>query len=89
MFLLVYVDNIVINETDSELISHLQNQLKDSFHIKDLGTLQYLLGFEVLSSPIETCLHPYTLACIRISIRKSLLFWLNLRMVAWLILIWK
>lgn len=56
---LVYVDDIVITGTDSELISQLQNRLKDSFHMNDLGPLQYFLGPKVLSSPAETYLHQH------------------------------
>uniref|UniRef100_A0A3Q7EWX7 Reverse transcriptase Ty1/copia-type domain-containing protein n=1 Tax=Solanum lycopersicum TaxID=4081 RepID=A0A3Q7EWX7_SOLLC len=37
--LLVYVDDIVIIGTDSSLITSLKQHLKDSFHMKDLGTL--------------------------------------------------
>jgi hypothetical protein len=59
VLLLVYVDDIVITGTDSGLISQLQAQLKDSFHMKDLGPLQYFLGLEVLSSPTGTYLHQH------------------------------
>lgn len=37
VLLLVYVDDIVITETDSTLISRLQHHLHASFHMKDLG----------------------------------------------------
>ncbi|XP_049389655.1 uncharacterized mitochondrial protein AtMg00810-like [Solanum stenotomum] len=47
VLLLVYVDGIIITGTDSSLITCLQQQLKDSFHMKDLGTLTYFLGLEV------------------------------------------
>ncbi|XP_015163234.1 uncharacterized mitochondrial protein AtMg00810-like [Solanum tuberosum] len=46
-FLLVYVDDFIITGTDSSLITSLQQQLKNSFHMKDLGTLTYFLGLEV------------------------------------------
>ncbi|XP_015170752.1 uncharacterized mitochondrial protein AtMg00810-like [Solanum tuberosum] len=39
--------DIIITGTDSSLITSLQQQLKDSFHMKDLGTLTYFLGLEV------------------------------------------
>ncbi|KAM3339401.1 hypothetical protein P3S68_029270 [Capsicum galapagoense] len=47
VLLLVYVDDIIIIGTDSLLITSLQQQLKDSFHMKDLGTLTYFFGLEV------------------------------------------
>jgi len=39
--LLVYVDDIVIIGTDTALIFQLQERLQSSFHMKDLGPLQY------------------------------------------------
>ena len=39
VLLLVYIDDIVITGTDSELISQLQEHLQGSFHMKDLGPL--------------------------------------------------
>lgn len=57
--LLIYVDDIVITKTDSRLISPLQNRLKESFHKKDLGPVQYFLGLEVLSTPTRTYLHQH------------------------------
>ncbi|XP_060185890.1 uncharacterized protein LOC132615322 [Lycium barbarum] len=47
VLLLVYVDDIIITGTDSSLITSLQQQHKESFHMKDLGTLTYFLGLEV------------------------------------------
>ncbi|KAK9118393.1 hypothetical protein Scep_016486 [Stephania cephalantha] len=41
VLLLIYVDDIVITGTDSTLISQLQEHLHQSFHMKDLGHLQY------------------------------------------------
>ena len=37
--LLVYVDDIVITGTDSQLIEQLQRHLTTSFHMKDLGRM--------------------------------------------------
>jgi hypothetical protein len=47
VLLLVYVDDIVITGTDSNLIEHLKQNLQASFHMKDLGPLTYFLGLEV------------------------------------------
>ncbi|XP_047260071.1 uncharacterized mitochondrial protein AtMg00810-like, partial [Capsicum annuum] len=62
VLLLLYVDDIIITETDSSLITSLQQQLKDSFHMKDLGTLTYILGLEVHrdSSGVFLNQHKYT-----------------------------
>ena len=45
--LLVYMDDIIITGTHSNMIRKLQTSLQDAFHIKDLGPLTYLLGLEV------------------------------------------
>ncbi|XP_047260964.1 uncharacterized mitochondrial protein AtMg00810-like, partial [Capsicum annuum] len=47
VLLLVYVDDIIITGIDSLLITSLQQQLKDSFHMKDLGTLTYFFDLKV------------------------------------------
>ena len=62
VILLVYVENIIITGTDSSLITSLQQQLKDSFHMKNLGTLTYFLGLEVHrdSSGVFLNQHKYT-----------------------------
>ena len=41
ILLVVYVDNIVINGSDSKSISSLKSFLQSQFHIKDLGMLRY------------------------------------------------
>jgi hypothetical protein len=58
----VYVDDIVITGTDSNLIVHLNQNLQASFHMKDLGPLKYFLGLEVHidSSGIFLNQHKYT-----------------------------
>ncbi|XP_047265992.1 uncharacterized mitochondrial protein AtMg00810-like [Capsicum annuum] len=62
VLILVYVDDIIITGTDSSLITSLQQQLKDSFHMKDLGTLTHFLGLEVHrdSSGVFLNQHKYT-----------------------------
>jgi hypothetical protein len=47
VFLLVYVDDIVITGTDLALIDQLKQHLQKSFHMKDLGPLTYFLGLEI------------------------------------------
>ena len=62
VLLLVYVDDIIITGTDSSLITSFQQQLKDSFHMKDLGTLTYFLYLEVdnVASGVFLNQHKYT-----------------------------
>ena len=49
VFLLVYVDDIIITGNDNGLITKLQNMLHSTFQMKDLGHLTYFLGLEVNS----------------------------------------
>ncbi|KAL6290819.1 hypothetical protein ACE6H2_008329 [Prunus campanulata] len=50
IFLLVYVDDIIITGTDAATISIIKNLLHQRFHLKDLGDLKYFLGIEVSRS---------------------------------------
>ncbi|XP_031120833.1 uncharacterized protein LOC116024069 [Ipomoea triloba] len=47
VFLLVYVDDIIITGNDNGLITKLQNMLSSTFKMKDLGHLTYFLGLQV------------------------------------------
>jgi hypothetical protein len=49
IFLLVYVDDIII-ASSSSVTAQLVNALKDDFALKDLGPLRYFLGIEVSRS---------------------------------------
>lgn len=59
VLLLVYVDDIVITGSDTQLMSQLQERLQGSFHMKDLGPLTYFLGLEVHTSPAGIFLHQH------------------------------
>lgn len=48
MFILVYVDDIIITASVPAAISNLLQQLQISFAVKDLGKLNYFLGVEVV-----------------------------------------
>ena len=50
ILLVVYVDDIVINGSDSKCILSLKSFLYSRFHTKDLGMLKYFLGVEVMKS---------------------------------------
>jgi histone deacetylase 1/2 len=47
IFLLVYVDDIIITGSSSDLIQQLIQKLHSEFALKDLGKLDYFLGIEV------------------------------------------
>ena len=47
MFMLIYVDDIIVTSTSSEAVSALLQDLKKEFALKDLGDLHYFLGIEV------------------------------------------
>jgi hypothetical protein len=48
VFLLIYVDDIIITASDSAAIPDLLQLLNADFAVKDLGDLHYFLGVEVL-----------------------------------------
>jgi hypothetical protein len=51
IFLLVYVDDIIIASSSSSVLSDLLHNLQWDFALKDLGPLHYFLGIEVSRSP--------------------------------------
>ena len=53
ILLVVYVDDIIIIESDSKGISSLKSFLHGQFHTKNLGMLRYFLGIEVIWSKHE------------------------------------
>ena len=56
--LVVYVDDIVITESDYEGISSLKSFLQSQFHTKDLRMLRYFLAIEVMRSKHGIFLSP-------------------------------
>ena len=44
IYLIVYVDDIVITGSDQDVISKLRQHLFNHFQTKDLGKLKYFLG---------------------------------------------
>ena len=50
IYLIVYVDDIVITSTDQDDIQKLKQHLFSHFQTKDLGKLKYFLGIEVAQS---------------------------------------
>jgi len=47
VYILVYVDDIIVASSSSEAVSALLNNLKKDFALKDLGDLHYFVGIEV------------------------------------------
>ncbi|KAJ3698372.1 hypothetical protein LUZ61_002077 [Rhynchospora tenuis] len=47
IYILVYVDDIIITGNDSQAIAALMKTLDSNFSIKDLGTLNFFLGIDV------------------------------------------
>ncbi|GJX10119.1 uncharacterized mitochondrial protein-like protein [Tanacetum coccineum] len=46
--LLIYVDDILLTGSDKTMIQSIKHQLDQQFSIKDLGSLHYYLGIEIL-----------------------------------------
>lgn len=67
VYLLVYVDDIIITGSSIPLIQHLTSQLNSKFSLKQLGLLDYFLGIEVKTSgiccrkPVWQKLNPFPL----------------------------
>ncbi|XP_044505634.1 uncharacterized mitochondrial protein AtMg00810-like [Mangifera indica] len=50
IYVLVYVDDILLTGNDSDLVKCLVQHLNEKFALKVLGSLHYFLGFEVIRS---------------------------------------
>ena len=47
IYMLIYVDDIIITGSCKQAVSNLMQKLRESFAVKDLGKLSYFLGIEV------------------------------------------
>jgi hypothetical protein len=47
IYLLVYMDDIVVASSSSQVVAALLRDLDNEFALKDLGELSYFLGIEV------------------------------------------
>lgn len=52
IYFLVYVDDVIVIGSSIDTITQLVTTLGNDFPLKDLGTLQYILGIECRQSPI-------------------------------------
>lgn len=50
VWLLVYVDDILVTGNNKAMIEHTKRDLQQQFKIKDLGDMQYFLGIEMARS---------------------------------------
>jgi hypothetical protein len=57
IFLLVYVDNIIVASSSSAAVTSLLQDLQGDFALKDLGPLHYFLGVEVQHTADALCLN--------------------------------
>ena len=47
IYLVLYVDDILLVGNDKEIIQDLKTQLSSKFNMKDLGAANYILGMEI------------------------------------------
>ncbi|KAF5456300.1 hypothetical protein F2P56_025798 [Juglans regia] len=66
IFLLVYVDDILVLSNDATAVEALKSYLNSHFKMKDLGPLKYFLGLEAAKSAkgIHLCQRKYSLEII-------------------------
>jgi hypothetical protein len=50
IYVLVYVDDIIITSSSPAVVDALLSDLRSEFALKDLGSLHYFLGIEVKST---------------------------------------
>jgi hypothetical protein len=48
IFMLVYIDDIILTGTDDKLLHSIIAQLQQDFPLKDLGSLHFFLGIHVI-----------------------------------------
>lgn len=56
IILLIYVDDILLTSTSQDQIDTVKQQLDSAFMIKDLGSMKYFLGIEVMRTSEGTLL---------------------------------
>ncbi|KAJ0727195.1 putative RNA-directed DNA polymerase [Helianthus annuus] len=56
IYVLVYVDDIIITGNNNQAVDHIIQSLSSSFAVKDLGSLHYFLGIEVIRHGLDLIL---------------------------------
>lgn len=62
-YFLVYVDDLVITESDNQFVSHVVITLGAHFSLKDMGSLHYFLGVEVSPTTAGLFLSQHKYVC--------------------------
>jgi hypothetical protein len=57
LYLLLYVDDIILTRNSSSAITSLISQLANTFELKDLGPLRYFLGLQIDYTPAGLFVH--------------------------------
>lgn len=63
VYLLLYVDDIVVTASSVSLLKHVISKIHAQFTLKDMGALHYFLGIQVSRSPSGFFLHQHQYAC--------------------------
>jgi hypothetical protein len=50
IILVLYVDDIILIDSDSKILNHVKTSLKKKFEMTDLGFFHYFLGLQVLQT---------------------------------------
>ena len=50
IILVLYVDDLILTDSDSKFLNHVKSSLKKKFEMTDLGFLHYFLGLQVLQT---------------------------------------
>jgi hypothetical protein len=77
IFVLVYVDDIIVTSSSSYAITALLQDLNENFAIKDLGDLHFFLGIEVKNRKNMLQIYSRRLACNTVSHLQHLCLLLN------------
>ena len=59
LFLVVYVDDLIIATNSEEMLLHLKNNLKSKFNMIDLSKLSYCLGIEFKQNEFDYSISLY------------------------------
>ena len=57
IFLVLYVDNILLASNDSDLLIKTKHMLSTHFDMKDLGEASYVLGIKIFHGRLMECLN--------------------------------